>query len=211
MRRERGVTRRAILVFVKYPEPGLVKTRLAATLGAERAAEIYRRLVAEVLSRLPEDAEMIVCFDPEERREEIERWLNGIAAGKTMHFLPQCAGDLGARLSAAFAETFARGFQQIAVIGTDCVEIDAAIFTETWEALDTHDVVLGPSEDGGYYLIALTAPNPALFEKIPWSSGSVLAETLALAASGNLRIHLLPIRHDVDTEEDWRRAEQRLR
>ena len=211
MRHERGVTRRAILVFVKYPETGFVKTRLAATLGAERAAEIYRRLVAEVFSRLPEDEEVIACFDTAERRPEIERWLNGIAAGKAMHFLAQCAGDLGARLTAAFAETFARGFQQIAVIGTDCVEIDAAIFTETWEALDTHDVVLGPSEDGGYYLIALTAPCAALFEKIPWSSGSVLAETLARAASENLRIHLLPIRHDVDTEEDWRRAEQRLR
>ena len=211
MRRERGVTRRAILIFVKYPEPGLVKTRLAATLGAECAAEIYRRLVAEVFLRLPEDEDVIVCFDPAERREEIERWLNGIATGKRLHFLPQCVGDLGARLTDAFAETFARGFQQVAAIGTDCVEIDAAIFAETWTTLDTHDVAIGPSEDGGYYLIALTAPSPAIFEKIPWSSASVLAETLARAASENLRIHLLPILHDVDTEEDWRRAEQRLR
>ena len=70
-----GSMRRAILVFVKYPDPGRVKTRLAATIGTEQALEIYRRLVAEVFARLPDDAEWIVCFDPPERREEIERWL----------------------------------------------------------------------------------------------------------------------------------------
>ena len=154
--------RRAVLIFVKYPEPGRVKTRLAATVGAERAAEIYRRLAAEVFARLPDDAELIACFDPPERGEEIEHWLNGIAGGRSLHFLPQSAGDLGARLTRAFAETFALGFQQVAAIGTDCVEIDAAILTETWTALGTHDLALGPSEDGGYYLIALAAPHPAI-------------------------------------------------
>ena len=202
--------RRAVLVFVKHPEPGRVKTRLAATLGAEPAAEIYRRLVAEVFARLPDDAQAIACFDPPGRREEIERWLNRIAAGKALHFLPQAAGDLGARLTHAFAETFALGYGQVAATGTDCVEIDAPIFTEAWTALDTHDMALGPSRDGGYYLIALTAACAPLFENIPWSTGRVLAETLARAASKNLRVHLLPMRHDVDTEEDWRRAEQRL-
>ena len=206
-----AVPRRAVLLFVKYPEPGCVKTRLAATVGPERAAEIYRRLVAEVFARLPCDAEAIACFDPPERREEIEQWLRGIGGERALHFLPQSAGDLGARLAHAFEETFALGFQQIAGIGTDCVEIDAAIFSETWEALGTHEVVLGPSEDGGYFLIALAAATPALFEKIPWSSGGVFTETLARAASENLRVHRLPMRHDVDTEEDWRRAEQRLR
>ena len=202
--------RRAVLIFVKNPEPGRVKTRLAATLGAERAAEIYRRLVAEVFARLPDDAQAIACFDPPERREEIEQWLDGIAAGKAMHFLPQAAGDLGARLAHAFEEAFARGYQRVAAIGTDCIEIDAAHFTEAWTALDAHDIAIGPSTDGGYYLIALTAPRVPLFQQIPWSTERVFAETLARAASENLRVHLLPIRHDVDTEEDWRRAEQRL-
>ena len=202
--------RRALLIFVKHPEPGRVKTRLAATVGAQRAAEIYRQLAAEIFARLPDDAEAIACFDPPERREEIERWLNGIAHGKPLRFLPQSAGDLGARLTQAFAETFALGFQQVAAIGTDCIEIDAAIFTEAWTALDTHDLAIGQSEDGGYYLIALAAPHPALFERIPWSTGSVFTETLVRAASENLRIHRLPMRCDVDTEEDWRSAEPRL-
>ena len=202
--------RRAIVIFIKHPEPGRVKTRLAATLGADRAAEIYRRLVAEVFARLPDEADLIACFDPPERRAEIESWLSSIASEKPLHFLPQTPGDLGTRLENAFAETFARGFDQIAVIGTDCPEIDPAIFHETWTALDTADVVLGPSEDGGYYLIALAAPCPALFQKIPWSTDRVLAETLALAAAENLDVHLLPTRCDVDTEEDWRNAERRL-
>ena len=202
--------RKAILIFVKHPEPGRVKTRLAATLGTERAAEIYRQLVAEVFSRLPDNAELIACFDPPERRAEIGLWLSSIASGKPLHFFPQTSGNLGTRLERAFAETFARGFDRVAVIGTDCPEIDAAIFHETWTALDTSDVVLGPSEDGGYYLLALAAPCPSLFQKISWSTGRVLAETRARAAAENLRVHLLPMRCDVDTEEDWRKAERRL-
>src|SRR5687767_11287328 len=114
--------RRAILVFVKYPELGRVKTRLAATVGPERATEIYRHLVAEVFARLPEDAEVIACFDPAERRGECEEWL----AGRAAHFLPQTNGDLGVRLVKAFAEAFARGFARVAVIGTDCPEIDGS-------------------------------------------------------------------------------------
>jgi uncharacterized protein len=198
--------RRAILVFVKYPEPGRVKTRLAATVGPERATEIYRRLVAEVFQRLPRDAEVIVCFDPAERRAEIEKWL----ANKAARFFPQVNGDLGERLGSAFAEAFARGFAQVAAIGTDCPEIDQSLFAQTWSALENAEVVLGPSEDGGYYLVALRAPIPSLFERIIWSSADVFSQTLGRATAANLRVHLLPKRHDVDTEEDWRKVELRL-
>lgn len=202
--------RRAVLIFVKYPEPGRVKTRLAATVGAEQAAEIYERLVAEVFARLPDDAEVIVCFDPAERGGEIRRWIGGLTGKGPLRFLPQAAGDLGERLERAFAEAFALGFGQVAAIGTDCIEIDAPIFDETWTALGEHDVVLGPSEDGGYYLIALAAPCPPLFHGIAWSGASVLADTLARAAAAGLRVHRLPVRLDVDTEEDWRIARRRL-
>jgi rSAM/selenodomain-associated transferase 1 len=198
--------RRAILVFVKYPEPGRVKTRLAATLGPGRAAEIYRQLVSEVFARLPEDAEVIACFDPAERRAECEKWL----AGRASHFVPQANGDLGVRLVSAFAEAFAQGFARVAAVGTDCPEIDASLFSQAWSALETCEVVLGPSEDGGYYLVALRKLAASLFNGIAWSSADVLSQTLDRAEAANLRVHLLPKRHDVDTEEDWRRAEPRL-
>jgi rSAM/selenodomain-associated transferase 1 len=201
-----GLMRRAILVFLKYPEPGRVKTRLAATVGPNRAAEIYRQLVSEVFARVSGDAEVFACFDPVERRAECEEWL----AGRAAHFLPQATGDLGMRLVEAFAEAFARGFSDVAAIGTDCPEIDASLFTQAWNALETHEVVLGPSGDGGYYLVALRESAPPLFSGIAWSSAQVLSQTLDRAAAANLRVHLLPKRHDVDTEEDWRQVRPRL-
>jgi rSAM/selenodomain-associated transferase 1 len=127
-----------------------------------------------------------------------------------VHFLPQANGDLGVRLVNAFAEVFARGFSPVAAIGTDCPEIDAPLFSQAWSALETCEIVLGPSEDGGYYLVALREPAERLFAGIAWSSADVLSQTLDRAAAANLRVHLLPKRHDVDTEEDWRSVGPRL-
>jgi hypothetical protein len=114
------------------------------------------------------------------------------------------------RLRDAFATGFNLGFSQLAAIGNDCIDIDRAIFEQTWAALDDHDLVLGPSEDGGYYLIAMREPCARLFQRIPWSTARVLETTLARAAAANRRVHLLPRFPDVDTEEDWHRAASRL-
>lgn len=193
---------RVILLFVKWPEPGRVKTRIAATAGAERAAEIYRELVARVCARLPRATAVIVHFDPPERRAEIEAWLAPkLPASST--FEPQARGDLGVRLRGAFASAFAAGWEQAAVIGSDCVEITPAIFDEAWDA---EDAAIGPTEDGGYYLLALRRELPALFENIRWSTGDTLADTLGRAAAAGVRMHRLPVLNDVDTESDWLRV-----
>jgi uncharacterized protein len=198
---EAASMRRCVLFFVKYPEPGKVKTRLAATVGAERAAAIYRSLAEAVRRRLPRDVEVLVLCDPPERAAEIAHWLGQ----RPDQCVPQAAGDLGTRLEAAFAAGFARGIEALAVIGSDCVEITPAHFAEVWEALATHDAVLGPAVDGGYYLLALRAPQPALFRDIAWSTDGVCRQTLERAAVAGLRVHLLPTLRDVDTEEDlWR-------
>jgi rSAM/selenodomain-associated transferase 1 len=202
--------RRAILLFVKFPEPGRVKTRLAATVGAERAAEIYRRLVVAVLGSLPREHELVVAFDPPEKRAEVVAWLGAVPGGRRAHFLPQAGGDLGARLERAFAETFALGFENVAVIGSDCIELTPATFSAAWQALATHDAVLGPSTDGGYYLLALRRPCAALFRGIAWSTGAVRAQTLAQAHAAGLRVHELGALPDIDTEADWRRAEAKV-
>ena len=202
--------RRAILLFVKYPEPGRVKTRLAATVGADAAAQIYRRLVAAVLAGLPCAEELVVAFDPPEKRAEIVAWLGASPAGRRAVFLPQAAGDLGARLERAFAETFALGFENVAVIGSDCIELTPATFAATWQALGSHDAVLGPSTDGGYYLLALREPCAALFRDIAWSTDAVRAETLARAHAAGLRVQELAALPDIDTEADWRRAEGKV-
>ena len=195
--------RRGVLLFVKDPEPGKVKTRLAASVGPERAAEIYRRLAEEVVRRLPEEDEVLVMFDPPEKGAEVEAWLGGLGAKAALDFLAQAPGDLGARLDAAFATAFAQGFAAVAAVGSDCVELTPQHFAEAWQSLATHDAALGPAADGGYYLLALRAPQPALFTDIAWSTGAVCAGTLARAAAVGLRVHLLPQLRDVDTVEDW--------
>ena len=196
---------RAILLFLKWPEPGRVKTRLAATLGAERAAEIYRALVAEVVRRLPGDAELVVMYDPVEKRAEIEAWLRGLCGERAVRFLAQAQGGLGVRLERAFAAAFALGFGKVAAIGSDCIGIAPEIFAEAWRALDAGGAAIGPSEDGGYYLLALRGECPRLFDGIAWSSGEVFTQTMERAREEGLGVHVLPTLCDVDTEEDWRR------
>jgi len=200
--------RRAILLFVKYPEPGKVKTRLAATVGAAMATDIYRRLVAVVLAGLPAEDDLVVAFDPPDRRAEVAAWIAGLPGGARATFLPQAEGDLGARLERALVEVFARGWESVAVIGSDCPALTPAIFSATWQALAAHDAVLGPSLDGGYYLLALRQPCEALFRGIAWSTGAVRAQTLAAAAAAGLRVHELPALADIDTEADWRAWEK---
>jgi rSAM/selenodomain-associated transferase 1 len=179
-----------------------VKTRIAATAGAERAAEIYRELVARVCAQLPLETPVIVYFDPPERRADIEAWL-APKLPQSSTFEPQVRGDLGARLQAAFASAFAAGWDHAAVIGSDCVEITPAIFSEAWDA---EDAAIGPTEDGGYYLLALRREQPALFENIRWSTSETLADTLAQAKAASIRMHQLPTLNDVDTESDWMRV-----
>lgn len=194
--------RRVILLFVKWPEPGRVKTRIAATAGAERAAEIYRELVARVCAQLPLATPVIVHFDPPERRADIEAWL-APKLPPSSTFEPQVRGELGARLQAAFASAFAAGWEHVAVIGSDCVEVMPAIFSEAWDA---EDAAIGPTEDGGYYLLALRREQPALFENIRWSTSETLADTLARAGAEGVQMHRLPTLNDVDTESDWMRV-----
>ena len=194
---------RAILLFLKWPEPGRVKTRLAATLGAVRAAEIYRALVAEVVRRLPGDAELVVAFDPAERRAEVEGWVLGLCGARAgVRFIAQAPGDLGARLERGFAEAFAMGFEQVAAIGSDCVELTPEIFAEAWGALDAGGAARGPTEDGGYYLLALRGECPRLFAGIAWSTGAVFTQTMERAREAGLEVRVLPVLRDVDTEED---------
>jgi rSAM/selenodomain-associated transferase 1 len=200
--------RRLILFFVKYPEPGKVKTRLAATIGAEAAAAVYRQLVQTIARILGSGQPVRVLFSPAEKRQEIREWLAPMLPGA--EFAPQSSGDLGERLERAFDAAFSDGWQQVAVIGSDCIELSAGIFAETWKALAADDVVIGPTEDGGYYLLALRDRHPGLFHGIAWSTGDVFAQTRQQAVAAGLRVHLLPRLHDVDTGDDWQRARARM-
>lgn len=197
-----------LLVFVRAPRPGAVKTRLAAVLGAETAAGLYRAMAGEEIRRTaPRRGEYArtFVFDPPDAAAEMARWL----PGETLE--PQEGRDLGERMSRAFASAFADGGLRVAIIGSDVPSCGREQVARSLRSLDDHDVVLGPARDGGYYLIALDRPRPALFQAIPWSTPSVLPATAERAGVLGLSVLMLDPLRDIDTLEDVKAEWPRLR
>jgi hypothetical protein len=187
---------------VKAPLPGRVKTRLAAEVGSQRAAEIYRDLGRRAVSAAAgADYETVVWFAPPEARPEVRAWLQGLSVAD---YRAQVAGPLGTRLATAFLRHFDEGARRVIVIGSDCPAVDASLVSRALAGLDEHDLVLGPAHDGGYYLIGLRRPAPQLFRGIAWSTEAVLDQTLAQARRLRLSTVLLPTLRDVDTAGDAR-------
>jgi len=196
---------RALIVFLKYPEPGRVKTRLAADIGAGKAAGIYSRLALRQLDEAvtASDAPPYVFFDPPERDAEVEQWLAPFEGRVAL--AAQMEGDLGRRMHAAFRRIFSRNLtQKVVIIGTDCPGLDAAGIARAFDELDANDLVLGPAADGGYYLLGMRRLLPWVFEGIPWSTDGVLKATLAAAAANGATVGLLDELRDVDTLADLR-------
>ena len=198
-----------LMIFVKFPEPGKVKTRLAKALGNEGAAEVYRQLVARVAKQVvaPSGAgdgwSIWIVFDPEEREADVRQWLDADFGSSVSAYLPQNPGDLGDRLRGAFAAGFAAGFEKVAAIGTDCVDLGVAGIGECWRRLDEIDVVFGPADDGGYYLIGLKAMRGELFDQIPWSSEQTLEVSKRVAVGAGLMVGELETLTDIDEVEHW--------
>ena len=188
-----------LIVFVKAPRSGFVKTRLAATLGAEAACAAYGRLVEILLRRISGLHRVELRFTPDDAEAEIGAWLRPGWDAR-----PQGEGHLGARLHSAFAEAYAQGARRIVLIGSDCPEVSEADVVKAWAALARNDLILGPSADGGYWLIGLREPRPSLFDGIAWSTESVMDDTIGRASALGLRIELLRRLADVDTEADWK-------
>jgi len=191
-----------ILLFLKAPRRGYVKTRLAHTIGPERALQTYRALVEHQFKQLPEDGKIEVHFTPSDADFEMRQWL-----GDTHHYYPQAEGELGARLAHSVEAAFARGSGMVLCLGGDCPQLGQTHFKQASAALDAdHDVVFGPSEDGGYYLIGLKSPQPELFEDIPWSTRNTLDSSLQRAAELGLRVKLLETLYDIDEVDELHRA-----
>ena len=188
-----------LVVFVKAPRIGTVKTRLAKSIGAAAALNAYRCLVETLLGNLESLPEVELRFSPDDAFSEIQPWLRD-----GWRIQPQGNGDLGGRLQRALGENFSVGAKRVVIIGSDCPSVNVSDVRAAWSALASHDAVLGPARDGGYWLIGLNASQPLLFENIPWSTDAVLRETLARAKSTGLRVHHLRELSDVDTEADWK-------
>ena len=192
---------RTLVVFVKEPRPGAVKTRLAAAIGDAVAAQLYRAFVETVLAATTPEAdeyERLVFYDPPEAGERMRAWLPSGRLRK------QSAGDVGERMAACFARCFARGASRVVLAGSDAPALGRAEVRAAFEALADHDVALGPAHDGGYYLVGLRRPQPALFDGVAWSTAAVLDQTLVRAAAAGLSVARLAPLRDVDTADDLR-------
>jgi hypothetical protein len=189
-----------LLIFLKYPEPGKVKTRLAEDLGYEKATEIYSRMAESIIHNLSKSKEYktIVFFDPPDRKREIENWL-----GKRYQLFAQEGKSLGERMVNAFNKTFSLGAKKAVIIGTDCVEISMEIVSQAFNSLDETDVVLGPAEDGGYYILGMKKLIPEIFDDIRWSTSQVLVQTIDKIKENGLKFSLLKTLRDIDTLSDF--------
>ncbi len=198
----------ALVVFLREPRPGTVKTRLAAAVGAEAAAALYRALAeAEIRATVPRrgEYERLFFFDPPGARAALERWWPGEV------LLAQAGADLGLRMAAAFAEAFRRGARRAAILGTDVPWASREDVLEALESLDDHDLAIGPATDGGYWILALDRPRPELFRGIAWSTPSVFVSTVERAGAFGLGVRVLRMLPDVDTADDLRAHWGRLR
>lgn len=188
---------RGIIVFVKNPELGKVKTRLAATLGNEKALEIYNKLVdltRKILLEV-EDTNKYVFYSS--FVDDKDDWSNDIFEKRL-----QVSGGLGDRVTEAVQRIF-ETCDQVVIIGSDCPQLTSIGIKEAFNKLHTNNVVIGPSHDGGYYLLGMDEYYPELFQGITWSTDTVCEETLNKAEELNLKTIKLRVLSDVDYEEDW--------
>ena len=194
--------RRALLVVAKRPSPGRTKTRLCPPLTGREAADFYRCLLLDTLDliRSGPDVHPFIAYLPPDAAGYFR------ALAPDFDLLAQHGVDLGARLDNALTHCLQNGFRQVVIMNSDGPTLPVANLFRAFEILDEgSDVVLGPCEDGGYYLVGITAPQPDLFRGMRMSTPSVLDETLARAAAGGLSVAKLPTWYDVDTVADIKR------
>jgi len=185
-----------LLVFLKNPELGQVKTRLAAGIGDAQALAVYQRLLDLTASGCAPLVVQKEAWYAQRMPLEGEWHMPGIAARI------QVGHDLGDRMEHAFNTGFTIGHSPVIIIGTDCPGLTTAILQEAIDSLDSHEAVIGPARDGGYYLLGLRTPLTDVFRNKQWSTSSVLAETMTDLDRAGRRTYVLPELIDVDTEAD---------
>ena len=196
------MTTEQVVVFLKYPDPGKVKTRLAATTSNQFAAETYSQFVKTILEKLEILSLPIhLSFGHPVTSPQIQKWL-----GKNYDYSSQSDGDLGHRLATTFEAQFKQGKQKVIIIGSDSPDLPPHIYIDALKSLETHDCCIGPTKDGGYYLIGLThnGYSKELFRQIDWSTEKVFQQTSTKITHLKKSIRLLPEWYDIDTQDDLR-------
>lgn len=194
---------RALVVMAKAPLVGSVKTRLCPSLTQVEAAAFYECLLEDTVNQLGkfQASEFWIAFALDGEEYFRRRFMKGL------NLLAQRGSDLGQRLHHVFVDLFHKGYGEILVVGSDSPAVPLSTITQAYEQLhgEDCDVVLGPSTDGGYYVIGLKRPLSELFQQIPWSTKDALKSTLERVRELGLKVELLPPAYDIDVEEDlWR-------
>jgi uncharacterized protein len=202
----------ALVVMARYPQVGTTKTRLARTIGHEEAVRLYRAFLTDLAHKFAGQAngcDLYWAYTPAE--ENYMSFMTTLVPSLTqhMHAFPQQGIDLGARLHHVFRWTHDRSYQSTIVIGSDSPQISLKIIIQAQKALNKADVVLGPADDGGYYLIAMRRPYD-VFRDIPMSTSIVAQKTIELAQSQSLKVHILEHLFDIDELPDLMRLAQLL-
>lgn len=199
----------ALAIFAKAPIVGQVKTRLSPPLSLEEAAELYRCFLLDTVTRaisLP-DVHVYLAFTPSDGEALLRALLP-----YPVQYIPQRGASLGEREANVFADLLQTGFSRIVLIGGDIPTLPFSHLQEAFSLLTDpcNDVVLGPSEDGGYYLIGARALHTCLFANIAWSTPTVLQETLVQARRAGLRVAQVPAWYDVDSQEELNQLAEEL-
>jgi rSAM/selenodomain-associated transferase 1 len=188
----------ALLIFIRTPELGKVKTRLAKTIGNEKALVVYNDLLLHTMIETRAiKSDKFVFYDASINDNDI--WSTECYKKKI-----QSDGDLGQRMQDAFETLFKMGYQNCVIVGSDLFDLKASIIETAFEKLVTHEVVIGPAEDGGYYLLGLKRNNPLIFQNKNWGTDTVFKATMK-DLKGH-QISLLETLNDIDTFEDLQRS-----
>jgi len=193
------MNKNALIIFVKTPIPGQVKTRLQPHLTENQSAELYCSFLRDLDKKFKtaDDFDTWYAVSPEKFNEDI------LAAFVQMdHYFLQEGQDLGERMQHAFQILFEKGYERLVLIGSDIPSITTDIISQAFQSLQTNDCIIGPSKDGGYYLIALSHLHAEIFDDLPWSTSDVMKKTIDILKKNGLTYKLLAEFEDIDTYED---------
>ncbi len=189
----------ALIIFAKAPRLGQVKTRLQPDLTPEESISLYKAMVEDLMKQLEHTGfcDLKIFFYPSDAKTEMQNWL-----GEHYKYFSQKGEDLGDKMYSAMVEIFKQNYKKVVLIGSDIPTIDTTTIVRAFSSLDDYDIVLGPSQDGGYYLIGSKKPQSELFKDIIWSTSFVLQKTIEKARKAELEVVQLEIKSDIDTYDE---------
>lgn len=192
--------RNALIIIAKYPEAGFVKTRLNGFMPDDKILELYKYLLEQTIHKLRgiPGIDTYIAYAPEHAKEYFSQFGTGLIC--------LSPGDLGLNMSHSFNMVFQKGYQMAALVGADIPDLSASIILNAFDLLSGTDLVYGPAEDGGYYLVGMRKLIKEVFENVPWSSDTTLSKSLEQAGKAGHSVRFTETLRDIDKIEDVKKA-----